>query len=90
MNFQEVRSLCPWEWQSSRWLSPNHASNSPALVGQRTLVLSPGVVLALRDLAATTAHLSGGSSLPKPKLGHSCSSQAIRAGSSSVKLQSLA
>lgn len=90
MNFQEVRSLCPWEWQSSSWLSPTPASDSPALVQQRILLLSPEVVLALGGLAATTAHLYGGSSLPKPKLGHSCSSQAIRVGSSSVKLQSLA
>lgn len=88
MNFQEVKSLCPQEWHS--WLLPTPASNSPALVGQRTLVLSPGVGLAPEELAATTAHLCGGSSLPRSKLGHSCSSQAIRAGSSSVKLQSLA
>lgn len=51
MNFQEVKSLCPQEWHS--WLLPTPASNSPALVGQRTLVLSPGVGLAPEELAAT-------------------------------------
>lgn len=84
--FLGVAEFC----RTQQWLSLTHASDSPALVGQGTLVLSPGFGLTLRELAATTAHSCGGSSLPKPKLGHGCSSQAIRAGSSSVKLQSLA
>lgn len=81
-----MAELCRTQW----WLSPTHASNSPALVAQRTLVLSPGVGLTLRELAATIAQMCGGSSLRRHKLGHGCSSQTIRAGSSSVNLQSLA
>ena len=59
--------------------------------GQGTPVLPHGAGLALGELLPPQHPLvQGGSPLTKPKLGHGRSSRAVRAGSSSVKLQSLA
>lgn len=77
--------------------SPFHASDGPAPVGTR----DSGAVSWSRTCPQeagcchSTPSCSGGAScgggwFPLPKLGHSRSSQALRAGSSSVKLQSLA
>lgn len=63
--FLGMAELCRTQW----WLSPTHASDSPALVGQRTLVLSPVLGLTLWELVATTAHLYGGILSPQTQTG---------------------
>lgn len=63
--FLGVAEFC----RTQQWLSLTHASDSPALVGQGTLVLSPGFGLTLRELAATTAHSCGGVLSPQTQTG---------------------
>ena len=74
----------PWDGSPGGGESPDAAIPIPLQRGQGMLVLSRGLGSLLGSW------LPPQHPLPKPKLGHGRGSRAIRAGSSSVKLQSLA